>query len=168
VINFDLSGADRIRATYQARLDRLAHLSTPLNESAAVTRDSVVKRFTNNSWPPNSASTIAQKGSSRPGIDTGRLRSSISATDATDSTVSVGTNVAYARWFQKGRGAFDLPKKDSGAYRFMAGGKPIFRRGPIHVGAQPARPFLYFDDPTTERIRRIFARYIISGTEAAE
>jgi len=48
-----------------------------LKKLAIVVQNDVLSKFTNNSWQQNAPSTVKQKGSSAPLIDTGELRQSI-------------------------------------------------------------------------------------------
>jgi len=79
-------------------------------------------------WRPLSPVTIAlrRKGSSRPLLDTGRLRNSITRS-VTANSVVVGTNVIYAatQHFGASKGQFGKTRRDA----------------PIPWGAIPGRPF---------------------------
>lgn len=148
MIGFE-SNIDTFSANITARRDRLAKLPEALTKAAAVTVSVTKRRFTDNDWAANAASTIRRKGSSRPGIDTGRLRQSIAAGDVQGNSISVGTNVVYAAYLQFGtRG------------RSSKNGKPI--------QATPARPFLLFDDPLKAKILAIFRQTLFTVEGVSE
>lgn len=59
---------------------------------AGMLGQNVVRRYfvEDNGWPPNAPSTIAQKGSDRPLIDTGELRKSVAYVVVADGRREVG------------------------------------------------------------------------------
>lgn len=91
-------------------------------------------------WEPLAESTIERrrKGSSKPLVDTGRLRSSI-ATKAGDRSILYGTNVSYAGPHQYGTKR--IPRR-----RFM----------PTDLTAGPA-------SVTAKKIIRRIINYIVNG-----
>jgi phage gpG-like protein len=145
------STADRVIAAYQLRLARSKDLTVPLTKAGDLSVAAAKLRFNNNDWAPNSPLTIAIKGSSRPGINTGNLRANIVADQATATSIRVGTSVKYAAFLQKGRGPVYPVKAKAlhfGGYFFK------------HVGPSPPRPFLYFDDPLKAKIRAAFLAWL--------
>ena len=112
---------DRVIRTWLAALsNRAAHLRPALTDIGEALVESTKLRFRSSStpaggkWAPLSPVTVAlrRKGSSAPLLDTGRLRNSITrSVDAT--SVTVGTNVVYARMQQYGarKGAFGQTKR---------------------------------------------------------
>lgn len=165
------SSAQRIIDRLQAQIERLQNFSMPLQAAGNVVRDASVKRFTSNDWAPNAPSTIEAKGSSRPGIDSGRLRSSIQVSPPSPSAVTIGTNVKYAKWFQEGTGVFaghsewTIRPKNKKALAFTSGGVTYVRRSVTMQGQKP-RPFL--DDTLLDSVRpklaAIFEAWIMRGT----
>ena len=144
---------DRMR-TMQANLD---DPGPALLRAGAVLRDSAVRRLTQSggdqTWPPTfRGGTI--------GVDTGRMRSSIGVTLTNTRTVTVGTNVKYAKWFQFGTGIYigrgPIVAKSGKALKFEVNGQTFFRHS---VKGQPPRPFLLINDGDRDTIKRIFARY---------
>jgi len=67
-----------ISGQYKKVLDGSIDVSKGLGVVGAYTAGLIQEKFTNNDWTPNTSSTQAQKGSSKPLIDTGQLRQSIS------------------------------------------------------------------------------------------
>jgi len=66
------------RAQYKLVLDGKSTNTKGLGILGAFTAGLIQQKFTSNDWKPNSEKTIEDKGSSRPLIDTGQLRQSIS------------------------------------------------------------------------------------------
>lgn len=151
MINFE-SNAEALSLRIQQRAAQMANLSDALTKSAAQAVSTTKRRFRDNDWAANAASTIRRKGSDRPGINTGKLRQSIAASDLTENSISIGTNVAYAKYLQFGTRDHER------------GSAFVTKQGPrarAHHGA-PARPFLYFDDPLRAKIVAIFRKTLFS------
>jgi phage gpG-like protein len=165
------SSAKAIVDRLQAQMERLRDFATPLQAAGNVVRDASVKRFTDNDWAPDAPSTIAKKGSSRPGIDTGALRNSIQVSPPDANSVSIGTNLKYARWFQEGTGIYaghsewTIRPKAGQALAFEGGDGIVIRRA-VTAKGQPARPFLDRDllDSVRPDITAIFESWIMRGT----
>jgi phage gpG-like protein len=161
----ELQGIAELRARYQQRAERAADLSVPLERAGAVTVSASKRRFRQNNWAPNTANTIASKGSSQPGMDNGRLYQSITASDPSPTQISIGTNLEYARWFQEGTGEYaghsDWTIRASGrALRWVGAQGTAYARWVLMRG-QPSRIFLTFDQPLVEKIREIFVRWLM-------
>jgi phage gpG-like protein len=153
------SNARQIIATYQLRLAKSKDLTEPLTKAGALAVSAAKRRFTSEvGWAPNAPITIEIKGSSRPGIDTGKLRNSITADEATPVSIRVGTNLNYARWFQEGTGIYGPRGEPIRPVRAkaLAFGGHFFKS----VKGQPPRPFLYFDDPLRRQITQAFIRWL--------
>jgi phage gpG-like protein len=152
------SDAAKLIARFQLRLARSKDLTVPLTKAGALAVSAAKMRFTNNTWPANNPITIEMKGSSRPGIASGRGRQSITADEATSTSIRVGTNLDYMKWLQEGTGIYGER------------GTPIvpIRAKALHFGSyffksvkgQPPRPFLYFDDQLRTKIRAAFWRWL--------
>lgn len=84
-------------------------------------------------WLPNAASTVARKGSAKPGINTSVLRDSVDAV-ASGNDIRFGTNVPYAAPNQYGGTRTGNLKRKSGARA----------KGTAFRVTQPARPFMPF------------------------
>ena len=81
-------------------------------------------------WAPLSPATIARRrqGSSKPLLDTGRLRNSITYATEGQNAVVVGTNVRYGRMQQQGAAKGEFGRTSRGS--------------PIPWGRVPGRPYL--------------------------
>jgi hypothetical protein len=68
-----------LRAGFQESIDNAQPVQVALDKAGVLAENSVKRWFTDpaNGWAPNSAATIARKGSSQPLIDTGELRRSV-------------------------------------------------------------------------------------------
>lgn len=62
---------------FATRCKETLDLDKSLNLTGEIMRSDIIKSLTNTTTPPNAPSTIKQKGSSHPLIDTGFLRASI-------------------------------------------------------------------------------------------
>lgn len=188
MISWEVHGPD-LSLTISERLDRLRNLKPALLRAGLYQRDQSVKRITQGGpgWPPDAPSTVAMKGSSKPGIDTGTMRSSLTVDvekepntavvgisgPAANKTSTDGTPlVNYAYWFQYGTGEYaghsrwTIRPVNAKVLSWTAGGKTYFARSVEMVG-QPPRPFLYIT--TTEdapMIARIIQSYIATGKAA--
>jgi phage gpG-like protein len=152
------SNANRIIAIYKERIAQSKDLTVPLVQSAALAVFAAKRRFTSNNWPANAPLTILLKGSSKPGIDTGKGRQSIAADQGSATSIRVGTNLPYMFYLQNGTGLWGpsgqrLRPKSGAALHF---GKYFFKS----VTGQPPRPFLYFDDPLRTQIRNAFSKWL--------
>jgi hypothetical protein len=68
--------AKRLEKTVRVALDG-GDTEKELTNVGQYAENKVKRRFTDNDWAPNAPSTIARKGSDKPLIDTGALRSAI-------------------------------------------------------------------------------------------
>lgn len=164
------SNAQRLVDKMQAQIERLQNFTIPLQAAGVVVRDASVKRFRSNTWAPDAPSTIAAKGSSRPGIDTGRLRQSIQVSPPSPTSVTISTDVKDARWFQEGTGVFaghsawTIRPKSKKALAFTIGGQTYVRRS-VTMQGQPPRPFLDSTllDEVRPKLAAIFETWIMRG-----
>lgn len=157
------SNAAQLIAKFKLRIERSKDLTKPLTQAGALAVSAAKMRFRDNSWPPNNPITIEMKGSSRPGIASGRGRQSIVADEATPTSIRVGTNIQYMRWLQEGTGIYGergTPIVPIRAKALAFGGH-FFKS----VKGQPPRPFLYFDDPLRAKIRAAFSRWLNSKAD---
>jgi phage gpG-like protein len=152
------SNAEQIIAKFKLRLARSKDLTVPLTKAGALAVSAAKARFLDNDWPPNAPSTIRRKGSSRPGIDTGRGRQSITADEATATSIRVGTNLDYMKWLQEGVKSYSADGKAISATQAKA--RAALGKGFKSKWRQPPRPFLYFDDPLKAKIRAAFVRWL--------
>ena len=167
------SNAEEVAARLRARAERALNTAPPLIAAGDVVRTAAVLRFTNNDWAANSPFTIAQKGSSRPGIDTGALRNSIVSNLDGDNAVVIGPGgpaARYASWFQNGSGVFAghsawvVEAKNGGALRFKAPGGGFFFARKVTIQGSPARRFMLLEDQQRVQILALFNRWISEGT----
>ncbi len=116
-------------------------------------------------WAPNSTGTSLL-------IRTGRLINSLavggsnSVVEIDGGGVTVGTNVQYARYVQEGTGIYGpggtpiVPTSSKFLSWIGADGNRIFAKS---IQGSPPRKFLYIDQPQADRIRAVFADYIVRG-----
>jgi phage gpG-like protein len=104
-------------------------------------------------WPPNHTGTPLL-------FKTGRLMNSLTV-NVDGDTAEVGTNVFYARWLQEGTGIYG----PTGQRIFPKTKKALAWDGHVVrsiAGMQPRR-FLYIDAAQAQKIRDVFANYIVNG-----
>ncbi len=157
-----LQGADVVLGKLKTQLAHLQNLDVPLLQSGVVVRDAAVQRIKDQGgdqhWIPN-------KRGGHTGILTGRMMGSIAVGRPEGSSISVSTNVPYARYFQEGTGIFaghrpwKVTAKSGKMLRFVAGGKVFFRRS-VTIPGQPPRPFLLIGEAQRERIFAIFSAWL--------
>lgn len=156
-MNVEVRGLREAIARFQAMRENLADPTPALTQAGQVVRYAAVRRIRqgggDQSWAPDAPLTVAAKGSLHVGIDTGRMWQSIGISQSSSRSVTVGTNVGYARYFQFGRG----PVRASGRALAIGRGKRMFFLR--SVGPQPARPFLLIGDAERNKIRAIFLRH---------
>lgn len=156
------SNADAVLGALQAKAERLANLQPPLLRAGIIVRDASVMRIKNQGgdqpWVPN-------KRGGHTGIDTGRMMSSIQVAPPTTSSVTVGTDLNYARWFQEGTGIFaghspwTVTAKSGKALAFTMGGVTYLRRS-VTIPGEPKRPYLYINDQNRRDILSEFRDYL--------
>jgi phage gpG-like protein len=149
-----LEGVDKVLTRVTQIQRNLADLSTPLMRAGVYARDQAVLRIKNQGpgWVPN-------KRGGHTGIDTGRMWQSIGISQSNAQSITVGTNVFYARYFQDGTGTYAGHSAWTVQNSF---GRKGFKT--VHQG-QPPRPFLYLNDIDREAIRAIFKRWM-TGSQA--
>lgn len=116
--------AARALAAMQARIRDMRPVLTPGAEDLATVIGLGFETSTapdGTAWLPNAQSTIDRKrGSSKPNVDTTRLKRSIRAA-ATSNTITLGTNVPYAGAVQNGSTRSGTLKHPSYSARTVAG-----------------------------------------------
>lgn len=175
------TSAKRLIEKLQAQIERLRNFETPLQAAGVVVRDAAIMRFKtgggDQQWAPSKKTqdrtvpparkgglplTIAGHGQT--GIDTGRLWQSIQVSPPDPSSVTIGTNVKYARWFQEGTGIFaghtawTIHPRNKKALSFDG-----FVVRSSTVPGQPPREFLVIGDSERSQIDRIFEAWIMQG-----
>jgi len=162
------SNARRVMERLQQQIARMQDLSVPLTRSGIIVRDAAVTRIKqqggDQSWPPN-------KRGGHTGILSGRMWQSIGISQNNVYSVTIGTNVPYARWFQEGTGIFaghspwTVRAKNAKALKFTVGGKTYLRKA-VTIPGQPPRPFLLIGDSERAKIRQAFENWFMlrSGT----
>lgn len=171
MIRLTEEGAKRIIEHLRTQIARVQDMSVPLAQTGVLLRDSAIRRFKQQggdvTWIPN-------KRGGHTGIDTGRLMGSIAIAQTDPNSVTVGTNVRYAKWFQEGTGIYagrspwTIVPKNGKALAFTIGGVKYVRRS-VTIPGQPARPFLLVSDSDRQKIHRIFQRWFAArdaGTAA--
>jgi phage gpG-like protein len=157
VITTSLSGGERVLLRLSNMRTNLDDLSVPLMRAGVYARDRAIWRIKQQGGDQQWPATVR---GGHIGIDTGRMWQSIGISQSDAASVTVGTNVRYAGWFQRGRGPI-VPKKAK-FLRFEINGTVYFSRG---VGPQPPRPFLLLTDYDRAKIRAIFVRHIMARPE---
>lgn len=161
------SNADYIIGKLNAQINRLSHLQTPLQQAGGVVRDAAVMRIKeqggDQAWIPN-------KRGGHTGIDSGRMMNSIQVSPPSATSVTIGTDVRYARWFQEGTGIYAghrpwtiVPTRKK-ALAFTIGGVTYVRRS-VTIPGQPPRPFLLVGDTERKEIMEVFQHWL--SAEAA-
>lgn len=185
MINWRIEGDQAMLATLRVRADRATNVRPFLLAAGVKVRDAAVLRIRSGGpgWAPDAPSTVTMKGSSRPGVDTGTMMSSITVdADAQPGSVTIGIQgpaanrvttggvalVNYAYWFQYGTGVYaghqpwTIVAINAKALHWRAGGREYFARSVFALG-QPPRPFLYIDPPLARDIVALAARYFGGG-----
>lgn len=130
--------AARALQAMRSRLTDLRPVLTPHAEAIRKLLDDAFRLSRSpdgTAWAPNAASTVARKGSAKPGIDKSILRNSLSA-QAGRNDITFGTNVPYAAPNQFGA-------VRTGVLR-NASSKPKRAKGTAFTNVTKARPFMPF------------------------
>lgn len=154
MLRVDAKGATRAAKNIRGAAERARNPEPALRGAGVELRAAVIDGFrrsedpaTGKVWAPNSDRTIDRKGSSKPLIDTARLRNSV-ASRVQGNLVFVGTNVPYAAPHQFGSPEQKIPQR-----RFLPGnaaGQFFARSGSLAAQA-------------VERIRQRMVNYIVTG-----
>lgn len=156
MLRVEAKGAARAAKDLRKAAERARNPEPALRGAGVELRSAVIDGFrrsedpsTGKSWAPNSDTTVARKGSSKPLIGTARMRNSISSrVDASKHLVFIGTNVQYAPTHQ-----FGAPEKKIPQRRFLPGNKAgqfFARSGSLAFAA-------------IDRIRQRMLNYIVTG-----
>ncbi|HEX3456650.1 MAG TPA: hypothetical protein VHR97_01730 [Candidatus Baltobacteraceae bacterium] len=157
------SNADELVAKLDAQIKRLSNFEVPLARSGDYVRSASVMRIKQQGgdivWIPN-------KRGGHTGIDTGRMMGSIQVSPVANNSVSVGTDVPYARWFQEGTGIYaghtpwTIVPTNGKALKFVSGGVTYLRRKVIMPG-QPGRVFLTITDRDRQNLLEIWRQWVM-------
>jgi phage gpG-like protein len=175
--NMQVTGMAELRQRIEAMKARAADLKPGLTRAAMVVLRAAQDHIKSGAgdqgpWAPNQTGTPLLWRS-------GRLMNSLTIggeanlLNLTDSSVEVGTSVKnYPRWMQEGTGIYG----PTGKPIFPKNGKWLAWGGEAGEGGQivggtvvrsikgsPKRRFLYIDNAQAERIRAVFADYILKG-----
>jgi hypothetical protein len=167
-MNFDMqvTGMAELRARIEAMKARAADLKPGLTRAAMVVLRAAKDHIKSGAgdqgpWAQNQTGTPLL-------FRSGRLINSLTIGGAdnllnlTDSSVEVGTSVKnYPRWLQEGTGVFG----PTGQRIFPKNKKALAWEGHVvkSIKGTPPRRFLYIDNAQAERIRAVFANYILRG-----
>lgn len=161
-IQIEVRGLRKALDRFKTMQSNLADPGPALKRAGIVVRDSAVRRLSSNGGDQSWAPTL--RGGAI-GVNTGRMRSSIGVTQTGSRTVTVGTNVKYARYFQFGTGIYaghgPIRPKGAKALSFVVNGH---RYVLASVKGQPPRPFLLINDADRQKIKAIFVRYATGKT----
>lgn len=162
------SNADELIAKLSAQIKRIFNFEVPLEQSGQYVRDAAVMRIKRQGgdipWTPN-------KRGGHTGIISGRMMNSIQISPVTNNSISVGTDVPYARWFQEGTGIYaghsfwTIVPTNKKALKFVSGGVTYLRRKVVMPG-QPKRVFLTITDGDRQNLLEIWRRWVM-GVAAA-
>lgn len=173
-VKLTASGMNEVLASVRAKAARARNLAPVLAviaEQIATGIDDSFRQsmgFDGVPFAPNAASTAARKRSSKPAIDTGRFRGSVTAAPRGSSSVAFGTNTAYA-------GPVSFGSRRSGALKraSYAGGRKRERGTPWIVTVPARNPFpvtqggQWIDQARgaflRDKITRTLSGYIASG-----
>lgn len=156
MLEVKVEGLDEVRVQLEGMIVRTSNLAPALLRAGVVPLDAGKERIEvgGPGWPPNKTGTPLLR-------KTGRLFNSLTVNagynvfDTTSDSVTVGTNVSYARYLQEGTSSH-------------ARGTPmVTKQGPRareHHGI-PAREFLGMNAKIAESVRAIFEEHVmgISG-----
>lgn len=126
MLRVDLKGAAQAAKDLRQAAERARNPAPVLRTAGVELRTAVMDGFrqsvdpaTGKVWAPNAEKTAERKGSSKPLIDTARMRNSVSSrVDEPNRLVFVGTNVPYAATHQFGDPERKIPRR-----RFLPGNK---------------------------------------------
>jgi phage gpG-like protein len=162
-IDAQLIGGEALLAKVQAIQDRVANLQPALLRAGIVVLKAAADRIDSGGpgWAPNITGTPLLH-------QTGRLLSSLTIggpddiADVSSTSITVGTNVAYAGWLQVGTGIFG----PSGQRIKPTTAKALAFNGMMFssIAGSPARPFLFIDANVAETVRTVFASYVLEGS----
>ena len=168
-MSIEIDGFSALQTKIDAISARTRDLKPPLLRAGIVALKAAQDRIDAGGpgWAPNKSGTPLLH-------QTGRLLSSLTVggqaavNDLNETDIVVGTNVQYAAYLQKGTGLFGptgtpITSKSGGPLVFTIGGRKIFARS---TQGTPARPFLFIDEQIAERVRDIFATYILQGAKS--
>jgi phage gpG-like protein len=160
-----VTGMAELRQRIEAMKARAADLKPGLTRAAMVvlraSKDAIKSGGgSRGQWAPNQTGTPLLFRSGRL-INSLTIGAAGNILDLQDGSVTVGTNIPYARWNQQGTGIFG----PSGQRIFPTHAKALAWPGHVvkSIAGSPARPFLYLDDAQSVRIRAVFADYILKG-----
>lgn len=130
-IDFDMSQAEAVLLQVAARVTDMRPVMDQIGE---VLVETTIDRFKTDTapdgtaWAPNTEATLKRKRGTKPLIGNSRVLSQAISYEATETSVSWGSNLIYAAVHQLGAG--------KGVFGTMANGSPI------PWGDIPARPYL--------------------------
>lgn len=153
----EAKGLDKVQAQLLQMSKRASDVTIALKAGALDVKTTIVDAFrtstdpaTGTPWEPLKETTIARrrKGSSKPLVDTGKLRGSVVATVANKAQITVGTNVTYAAPHQFGASSKNIPQR-----RFLPTTDGVFWAGDAGSPAQK----------TAARVAERVRNYILTG-----
>lgn len=165
----DVVGLRELRARVQGIKARLGNMDPALLRAGVVVLTAAKEHIEGRgggSWPPT---VETQHGA--PLDRTGRLMNSLTMGAEGNvrrleggRSITVGTNVSYARYMQEGTGIYGPSGQKivagGRALTFVVNGQRVFARS---VKGSPKRPFMWIDDKISTYVRDYFARYVMSG-----
>lgn len=169
--NIKVTGLSSLRRRVAALRARAQDTQTGLKRMGLVVLKAARERIKAGGygdWAPNSGGNPLLRRS-------GRLINSLTVGDpdndyeANGSTMSVGTNLKYAGYVQRGTGIYGpsgqpltstLP---GGFLRFAIGGVVFYRRS---IKGSPQRPFLFVDGDTKDAAINAYRKYVLGGFAA--
>lgn len=164
---YNKSQLNAIVKKYKGVQERLQNLDPVLLRAGeAVLREARrrIQSGGDGSWPSNLAGNplLRQEGTLARSLTLGG-ESNVKEIDG--NTITVGTQLPYAKWLQEGTGIYGpsgkpITPKNARVLVFIINGVTYFCKS---VKGSPPRPFLYFDDELRETIHRIAAKYFFGG-----
>jgi phage gpG-like protein len=159
------TGLAELRARIEAMKARSADMKPGLTRAAMVVLRAAKDHIKSGSgdqgsWKPNMTGTPLL-------FKSGRLINSLTIgvpenkLDVSGNSVEVGTNIPYGRWNQEGTGIYG----PTGQPIFPTKKKALAFNGIVvkSIKGTPKRRFLYLDQQQAERIRAVFASYVLKG-----
>lgn len=165
----DVVGLKELRARVQGMKQRLGDMGPASLRAGIVVLAAAREHIQGQgggSWAPTAET---EKGA--PLFRTGRLMNSLTMGSEGNVTrieggnsITVGTNLSYARYVQEGTGIYGptgQPIKAKGrALAFVINGQRVFARS---VKGAPPRPYLWIDEHIATAVRDVYAKYIMNG-----
>jgi phage gpG-like protein len=170
-MSFSITGLQSLKKRVADIRERIANPRPGLTRAALVVLKAARERIKSGGpgWAPNVTGTPLL-------FKTGRLINSLTLggpgneADYNGNSMTVGTNLPYARYLQEGTGVYGptgrrIVPKSGKVLAFTINGVPVYARS---VEGMPPRPFLYVTDEIRQQARAVYGRYIMGSEDNSE